>query len=59
MPDGADTPAAERTQEEFDEIGMDDLFALDRDEVEPDVDNVYLCDHMCTHDHFISDSNPG
>ena len=58
MPDGTDVPVPECTQEELDEIDMDDLFVIDRDEVEPDVDNIYLSDHMCMHDHFISDNNP-
>ena len=58
VPDGTDIPVPECTQEELDEIDMDDLFAIDRDEIEPDVDNVYLSDHVCMHDHFISDNNP-
>ena len=59
VPDGTDVPVPECTQEELDEIDRDDLFVIDRDEVEPDVDNIYLSDHMCMHDHFISDNNPG
>ena len=58
VPDGTDIPVPECTQEELDEIDMDDLFAIDRDEIEPEVDNVYLSDHVCMHDHFISDNNP-
>ena len=60
VPDGTDVPVPECTQEELDEIDMDDLFVIDRDEVEPDVDNIYLSDHMCMlHDHSIADNNPG
>ena len=59
VPDGTDVPVPECTQEELDEIDMDDLFVIDRDEVEPEIDNIYLSDHMCMHDHFISDNNPG
>ena len=31
----------------------------DRDGSESEVDDVYLCDHLCMHDHFVSDNNPG
>ena len=54
VPDGTDIPVPEYTQEELHEIDMDDhddLLVIDRDE------QTYLFDHMCMHDHFISDSN--
>ena len=59
VPDGTDIPVPEYTQEELHEIDMVDLFVIDRDEIQPEVDNIQTClfDHMCMHDHFISDSN--
>ena len=47
VPNGTDIPVPECIREKLDKIDMDDLFAIDRDEIKPEFDNVYIYCPLC------------